>query len=383
MSKNIKIKPEATKLHGKIERIANSLFRNYDKVMGKLGLGGRKGDYDDYNYEFIGGAKDNLRKKHYDKSLRLLWKAEEHAPWSSFKDCTKGEQELINLTKGSLSNEEEQELERITSDEFRQFLKDTYTDEQRKATVAILTLIGHGEAYAWMISTELLNEVKSTGGRAALTAQVLEEAKHFVVLRELIKAFDVEIPRLSAWEYLLLERGFKAKGLEKFFAMNILVEGFALSLFGMMGHMPGLKILRLFHLDESRHTALPASYFQEFPMTYWQKNNPIKKWRRFMLIIPALPILVQIEPYLATLGIDTFDFGGSMSRKILNLSYKVGFNMPITKNNFTKLLNKIFNTYCKYARRDHKNKDFLHSETTVGINELKVENDVFKLKGVT
>lgn len=52
----------------------------------------------------------------------------------------------------------------------------------------MLSAIGHGEAYAWLVSAELLGHVKSTGARAALTMQVLEEAKHFVVLRELLRA---------------------------------------------------------------------------------------------------------------------------------------------------------------------------------------------------
>ena len=54
----------------------------------------------------------------------------------------------------------------------------------------LLTPVAHGEAYAWLVAADLLQDVKSTGARAAFTMQVLEEAKHFVVLRELIQAFD-------------------------------------------------------------------------------------------------------------------------------------------------------------------------------------------------
>ena len=243
--------------------------------------------------------------------------------------------------------------------------------------VAILATIGHGEAYAWLVSAEILNEVKSTGGRAAVTMQVLEEAKHFVVLRELVRAFDVEVPRLSAWEYVLLERGFKSKGLEKFFAMNIVVEGFALNLFGLLSTHPGMEILRLFYLDESRHAALPKNYFTEYPMTWWQKNSPFKKLRRLFIILPALPVLAQLEKPMAVIGIDSLEFGGSMSRKILNLAYKVGFNFPLTQGNFEKLLNYIFNSYGKYSRVNHIPKDYIKSETTKGTYELNVEKEVF------
>jgi hypothetical protein len=57
----------------------------------------------------------------------------------------------------------------------------------------------------------------------------------------------------------MLERVLKARGVEKLFGMNVLVEGIALGLFGMLSHLPGLELLRLFHLDESRHTGLPRA----------------------------------------------------------------------------------------------------------------------------
>ena len=101
--------------------------------------------------------------------------------------------------------------------------------------------------------------MKSTGARAALTLQVVEEAKHFVVLRELLQAFEVPIPRQSAWEYLFLEGVLGARGVERLYGMNVLVEGIALGLFGLLNHLPGLEVLRLFHLDESRHTGLPSN----------------------------------------------------------------------------------------------------------------------------
>jgi len=325
----IELNPRPKEIHDQVEEVVNTLVRGYDAVMGTLRLGGRKGNYDDVNYEFNGGAKDELRKKHYDKSLRLLWKAEGNAPWLGFQDCTKEELALLSMAEKSLNRGELRELKKIRSEEFQDRVREEYTQAERQAIVNVLSTIGHGEAYAWMVSTELLNEVKSTGARSALTMQVLEEAKHFVVLRELIQAFGCEIPRLTVWEYVLLERGFKAKGLEKFFAMNVLVEGFALSIFGMLSTMPGLEILRLFHLDESRHTGLPANYFKEFPMTWWEKRNPLAQMRRLGLIVPVLPLMASIETDLAELGIDTFEFAGSAARKILNLMDRVGFTLPI------------------------------------------------------
>ncbi len=365
---------EANKL---IERIANRLVRNVDGALGRVHLGGRKAPYNDLEYEFIGGAKDSIREKHYDKSMRLLWKAEEHAPWSSFKDCTNDEKLLLKMSDESLNEEERSELKRITSKQYRTMLDREYTSEQKQAIVNILSLIGHGEAYAWLVSSEVLNDVKSTGARAALTMQVLEEAKHFVVLRELLMAFDCEIPRMSAWEYVLLERVYKAKGLEKLFGMNVLVEGLALSLFGLMAEMPGLEILRLFHRDESRHTALPVNYFREFPMSRWQKHNPLSRVQRLNQLLPALPLIAQIEADMAVLGFDVFDFGGSLIRKISFLAERVGFYLPVPADLFANSLNELFNLYCRLTRSDFERRNFLEAEMTQGEEERKVEEEVF------
>ncbi len=375
----IKLNPRAKAGHDRIEVRFNRVVRNYDRVKSAIGLKGRTSNYDDLNYEFVGGASDELRKKHYDKSLRLLWKAEVHMPWSTFKDATRDEAALAEMADKSLSKQERSQLKRIRSSEYRELLNKEYTQAEKQAIVNVLSLIGHGEAYAWLVSTEVLRDVKSTGGRSALTMQVVEEAKHFVVLRELIQAFDCPIPRMSAWEYMLLESILKAKGLEKFFGMNVVVEGFALSLFGMMSTMPGLEILKLFHLDESRHTALPWNYFKEFPMTEWEKKNPMAKLRRFVTLLPAIPVLYQVEPDLAELGIDSFEFGGSMVRKILHLSERVGFALPVKGEQLAKFLNFRFNAYCKLSRYDHVERDYFTSETTKGADELKVERDVFHL----
>ncbi len=175
--------PEHVARNHRFEDRVNTAVRTFDNVMGRLGLGGRKGYYNDDAYEFEGGARDELRKKHYDKSLRLLWKAEENASWSSFDDCTKEEQLLISMAEKGLTRGEKAQRKRINSAEFREFLNKTYTTKQKQAIVNVLSMIGHGEAYAWMVSCELLNEVRSTGGRAAVTMQVLEEAKH--LLKEL------------------------------------------------------------------------------------------------------------------------------------------------------------------------------------------------------
>lgn len=376
----IEVNQDAKRINGEIENYLNFVVRNIDRVLGATGLGGRKADYDDEHYEFIGGANDELRKKHYDKSLRLLWKAEQHASWSTFHDCSKDEEMLLKMADQSLNEAEKKQMERMKSAEFKELLNREYTPAQKQAIVNILALIGHGEAYAWLVSNEVLRDVKSTGAKAALTMQVLEEAKHFVVLRELIHAFDMPIPRLPVYEYIMLETTLKSEGLEKFFGMNVLVEGIALSIFGALSKYPGLEILEMFHLDESRHCALPTNYLKTAPLTWWESNNPVAMFKRFFMVLPAIPLAFKMEPDFAELGIDVFDFGGSLVRKVINLAYRVGFNLPLPQENMKQLINFLFNAYCSATRDGHKYQQFLEREATTGERELAVEKEVFQLQ---
>ncbi len=375
--KKITVNETAQKVNETSERYLNMLVRGLDNALGAVGIGGRKADYDDEHYEFVGGANDELRKKHYDKSLRLLWKAEQHASWSSFHDLTRDEEMLMKMADDALNENEKREVARIKTAEFKALLNREYTPAQKQAIVNILSLIGHGEAYAWLVSNEVLRDVKSTGAKAALTMQVLEEAKHFVVLRELIQAFDTEIPRLPVYEYMMLEGTLKSRGLEKFFGMNVLVEGIALSIFGALSKFPGLEVLQMFHLDESRHCALPTNYLKTQPLTWWEKNNPAATVKRFFMVLPAIPLAMKMEKDFAELGIDVFEFGGSLVRKVINLAYRVGFHLPMPQENMKAFVNYMFNAYCSATREDHKFREFLDSESTLGEAELAVEREVF------
>ena len=375
----VPVSKTACKVNAAVEEVVNVLVRGYDRVARPLGVGVRCSNYDDENFAFEGGVGDRLRKAHYDKSLRLLWKAQQHAPATGFRDCSSDELAVMQLAEGALDKAEKRELKRVKSEDYRKFLTEHYTPKQRQAIVNVLATIAHGEAYAWLVSADLMSHVRSTGGRSAMTMQVLEEAKHFVVLRELLHAFDCEVPRMNIWEYITLENVLRRSGLEKFFGMNVLVEGLALSVFGTMASFPGLEVLRMFHLDESRHTALPHNYFHDFPLSSWEKYNPAAMTRRLLLLLPAIPFLLRMEQDFAVLGIDVLDFSGSVLRKVFHLSDRVGFHMPLPESVLLWQFNLAFNLYCSLTRKNHRFRDFMASETTLGEAELAVERSVFQL----
>jgi len=360
----VPVSARATRVHRLFELVANRGVRSKDSLFGKLRLGGRRADYDDENYTFHGGPADELRRQHFDKSLRLLWKAERSAPFLPFKDANPLERAISDQALKALSPDERAVVERMSSDAFKALLRREYTLRERQALVSLLSAVGHGEAYAWLVASEMIGSLKSTGAKAAATAQVLEEAKHFVVLRELVLAFELPVPRLTAWEYLLLEGVLRMDGLEKLFGMNVIVEGIALSLFGALGHLPGMEVLKLFHLDEARHTALPQNYFKVFPMSAWQRHNPFARLSRFRLIVGALPLIFALEDDMAELGLDAFEFGGSVVRKVAGLAKRVGFFLPVPLDGFVSSLDMVFNAYCRLTRPEHSYRKFSGVETS-------------------
>ena len=133
------------------------------------------------------------------------------------------------------------------------------------------------------------------------------------------------------------------------------------------------------HLDESRHTALPHNYFHDFPMNAWQKYNPVSTTRRVLLLLPMIPLLLRLEGDFAVLGIDLFDFAGSVLRKVFHLSERVGFRLPLPEGLILRQLNNIFNRYCSLTRGRHEFRDFMAAEATIGEAELAVERSVFQL----
>jgi hypothetical protein len=168
----------------------------------------------------------------------------------------------------------------------------------------------------------------------------------------------------------------KAKGTEKLFGMNVLVEAIALGLFGMMSHLPGLEVLRLFHLDESRHTGLPNNYFREFPMTDRQRTSTRLRLHRLRMVVPALLLIPMLEDDLAELGIDVFDFGGSVIRKIAVLADRNGFDLAISNDILLSWVNSLINAYGRATRPHHVERKYTEQETTRGERELELEGEI-------
>ena len=82
---------------------------------------------------------------------------------------------------------------------------------------------------------------------------------------------------------------------------------------------------------------------------------------------------------MAILGVDSLEFGGSLVRKVLYMTNRVGFHLVIPPSILTEVLNDVFNVYAKATRDDHERKDFMSADTVTGEDMAKVEKEIFDL----
>lgn len=314
--------------------------------------------YDDQTGEYIGGEDPLLVERNYEKAFAHLWKAESVAPYLDIHDASKADWAAANhgVIIGDLKREGininpiKESIERATSEEIRREFQESYSPEQRNAMVEIVSLIAHGEAYALYTSATLLPLVKGTGAKLGMSMQVMEEAKHFYTLRAMLNTIDRMRPLPTAAR-VLFENVARKQFYNKLFGMNVVLEGFATSMFSFFEDYPGLRhIFRGFHMDESRHCGFPHTYHAEGHIPAHVTKDLRYKWARLLMLSPAVPLIYDYMPYFDALNIDTFSFFGKVVAKITRLGERAGFDLPWPREETLIGINFFFNMYTRAMR---------------------------------
>lgn len=300
----------------------------------------RRLPYDDTRAEFRGGELGRLLDTNYEKSLRNLWKAELEAPGLGFTDAAIGEK-----SRATARRERSGVADAIATDDFARTIARSYSAAERKALAEMLSIILHGEAYALYVSATLLAELPGTGAKIGLSMQVLEEAKHFVVMREIVRKIDRIYPQ-KIFDRMALEGVLATQSTQRLFGMNVMIEGVATTFFQTFRKMPGLEnVLHLFQLDESRHAGFPQLYLSERPLSRWQRFSPTQQLERMGLILPLLGLIFEMEEPARVLGLDIHAFGVRCLDHVVCLAERAGFSLPLDRVDVLRLYNLLFNTY--------------------------------------
>lgn len=136
---------------------------------------------------------------------------------------------------------------------------------QKESALRVLSVLLWGELAAWAISADLAERIEDVEAKMAATSQAHDEARHFYVLRDYLRALGDPVPRLGGIGRRLLVSILETPSLvHKLIGMQLLTESNALSIFHALVDVriePVLAdLLPYYEKDEARHVGLGVLY---------------------------------------------------------------------------------------------------------------------------
>src|SRR5262249_27086476 len=137
--------------------------------------------------------------------------------------------------------------------------------EKKEGALKLLSILLWGELAAWAISADLAERMDDVEAKMAATSQAHDEARHFYVLRDYLRALGEPVPRLGGIGRRLLLNILTTESLvHKLIGMQLLVESNALAIFRALCETelePVLvELLPYYERDEARHVGLGVMY---------------------------------------------------------------------------------------------------------------------------
>ena len=138
-------------------------------------------------------------------------------------------------------------------------------EAQRASALKLLSILLWGELAAWAISADLAERIDDIEAKMAATSQAHDEARHFYVLRDYLRALGHPVPHLGGFGRRVLLGILETENLaHKLIGMQLLTESNALSIFRSLADAkiePVLcELLPYYERDESRHVGLGVLY---------------------------------------------------------------------------------------------------------------------------
>jgi len=180
--------------------------------------------------------------------------------------------------------------------------------EHRAALGKVFEVILWGELAAWKISSELADEIEPLEAKLAATAQAHDEARHFYVMYDYLRALGYVPRRIDPYSQRVLDLTLGARTLcQKLLGMQLMLETIALTIFGEVRDSrvePVLAdLLRYYEKDEARHVGLGT----QFAPTLMKRQTPLEAADTMLfqlrLVFWSTASLKAIERDLAVLGI--------------------------------------------------------------------------------
>jgi hypothetical protein len=196
------------------------------------------------------------------------------------------------------------------------------TPEVKNALGGIFSVILWGELAAWRISAQLADRLEPLEAKMAATSQVHDEARHFYVLYDYLKALDYDPHNLDPRSRALLEAVLNEDDLTfKLIGMQLVVEAIAVAIFGAVRRThcePVLcELLRYYEKDEARHIGLGIQHLPSRLSAASGRDLARIAAYNVKLVFLGLRSLVVIEPHLEALGISALELHRQAKEKHL------------------------------------------------------------------
>jgi hypothetical protein len=180
--------------------------------------------------------------------------------------------------------------------------------DKQAALGRLFAIIMWGELAAWKISAQLADELIPLEAKMAATSQAHDEARHFYVMVDYLRALGTVPRTIDRSSRAVLDLVLRTDSmLEKLIGMQLMVETLALTIFQLVREArvePVLcDLLRYYERDEARHVGLGIQHLPELmrQATRWQTARAIV----FQIRIAGWTLrgLKDLEPDLRVLGI--------------------------------------------------------------------------------
>lgn len=137
--------------------------------------------------------------------------------------------------------------------------------EHAAALGRVFEIILWGELAAWKISAELADQIVPLEAKMAATAQSHDEARHFYVMYDYLRAIGYTPTRIDPYSQRVLDLTLGARSLvQKILGMQLMLETIALTIFAEVRESrvePVLAdLLHYYEKDEARHVGLGTQF---------------------------------------------------------------------------------------------------------------------------
>jgi len=181
----------------------------------------------------------------------------------------------------------------------------------RRPLARILSVIYYGERCALEVASQLLGMVDDEQAKFALSAQVVEEAKHVTVFRRLLSKLD-EIHPVNMWSKMVLLDLVRTRNkAAKLIGMQLIVENFANHLFHHLRNaIPDPQVREVLYYvekDEAKHTGLAAIYLPKVLEELRPHEIPLLKARQLWWLLLLTKVVYDHREDAEILGIDLHD----------------------------------------------------------------------------